>query len=112
MSLRCLEHIPSMQHGLPTTLNFFFAANGPNRSLAVAGRQTCYGGARSAKCMHNLQLFQQDEPIYNNNAHTIISPTKGIHCIPLGYTISEVFQSVMTYINTWAMDRNVSTSFR
>ena len=47
-------------------------AKGLNRFLAVAGQQASYNGALGTKGMHSFQLYGQDEPIYDNNAYTII----------------------------------------
>lgn len=69
--------IPSTQHDLPMVPNFFLAEKGLGESLEVAERQACYDGALGARGMHNLRSYQQDEPIYDNNAYTITSTYHG-----------------------------------
>ncbi|KAL9120286.1 MAG: hypothetical protein Q9187_003157 [Circinaria calcarea] len=65
--------IPSTQDDLPIAPNFFLAAKGPNGTDAVARRQACYDGALGARGMHSLQLYGENEPVYDNNAYTITS---------------------------------------
>ena len=65
--------IPSTQDGLPIAPNFFLVAKGPNGTAAVATRQACYDGALGARGMNSLQSYGEDEPVYDNNAYTIMS---------------------------------------
>ncbi|OJD21903.1 hypothetical protein ACJ73_06756 [Blastomyces percursus] len=65
--------VPSTQDDLPMRPNLFLEAKGPDGSLAVAMRQACYDGALGARGMQSLQSYQQDEPTYDNNAHTLTS---------------------------------------
>lgn len=68
------DHIvPSTQDDLPIAPNFFLTAKGPDGSAAVAKRQACYDGALGARGIHRLQSYGKDEPVYDNNAHTITS---------------------------------------
>ncbi|MCJ1443796.1 MAG: hypothetical protein MMC23_004296 [Stictis urceolatum] len=71
--------IPSTQHDLPIAPNFFLAVKGPDGTLAVAERQACYDGALGARGMHSLKTHGQEEPIYDNCAHTITSIYQGGH---------------------------------
>jgi hypothetical protein len=63
--------IPSIRDDLPIAPNFLLAAKGPDGSLAVAGRQASYDGTLGARGQLSLQSYGEDEPVYNNNAHTI-----------------------------------------
>jgi hypothetical protein len=65
--------IPSTQDDLPIAPNFFLAAKGPDGTAAVARRQACYDGALGARGMNSLQSYEEDEPVYDNNAYTITS---------------------------------------
>ncbi|KAF3480819.1 uncharacterized protein GIQ15_06166 [Arthroderma uncinatum] len=65
--------IPSTQDSLPMAPNFFLEAKGPDGSPAVATRQACYDGALGARGIQKLQSYNQDEPVYDNNAYTITS---------------------------------------
>ncbi|KAH7021752.1 hypothetical protein B0J12DRAFT_705367 [Macrophomina phaseolina] len=107
--------IPSTQHDLPVAPNFFLAAKGPDGSLAVAGRQACYDGALGARGMHGLQSYQQDEPIYDNNAYTITSIYHGgqlkmytSHVAPPRSPGGRP-EYHMSQINTWGMTGNADT---
>jgi hypothetical protein len=65
--------ISSTQDDLPIAPNFLLAAKGPDGSLAVAGRQASYDGALGARGQLSLQSYGEDEPVYDNIAHTITS---------------------------------------
>ncbi|EEP76022.1 predicted protein [Uncinocarpus reesii 1704] len=104
--------IPSTQDDLPIVPNFFLEAKGPDGSLAIATRQACYNGALGARGMHSLQSYQQDGPIYDNNAYTLTSTYHGgqlkmytthITRPKDGETHPEY---IMTQLNTWAMTGN------
>ncbi len=69
--------VPSTQHDLPSTPNFFLAAKGPDGTLAVAERQACYDGALGARETHSLRSHGLDEPTYDNKAYTITSIYQG-----------------------------------
>jgi hypothetical protein len=63
--------IPSTQGDLPIVLNFFLAAKGLDRSLAVAGRQASYNGALGARGIHSLESYRQEGTVVTNTASTI-----------------------------------------
>jgi len=81
----------------------------------VAGRQASYDGALGARGIQSLQSYGQDEPAYENNAHTVTS-------IYHGGTL-KIYTShparpngpgsrpeyYMTQINTWGMTGNAET---
>ena len=69
--------VPSTQHDLPIAPNFFLAAKGPDGTLAVAERQACYDGALGARGLHSLRSYGQEEPSYDNRAHTVTSIYQG-----------------------------------
>lgn len=107
--------VPSTQHDLPIAPNFFLAVKGPDGSAAVAKRQACYDGALGARGMHSLQLYKQDNPVYNNNAYTF---TSTYHDGTLKMYTSHPLQPrlglnrsgyCMHQLNTWAMTGNVET---
>ncbi|KJK88389.1 hypothetical protein H633G_07729 [Metarhizium anisopliae BRIP 53284] len=64
---------PSSQSDLPILANFFLEAKGPDGTLSVASRQSCYNGALGARGMLSLQSYGQPEPEYDNKAYTISS---------------------------------------
>ena len=107
--------IPSTQDDLPMAPNFFLEAKGPDGTVAVAERQACYNGALGARAIHALQSYQQERPIYDNNAYTITSTyadgqlklytthlikPKAPGCRP---------EYIMTQLNTWGMTGNPET---
>ncbi|RJE18550.1 hypothetical protein PHISCL_09110 [Aspergillus sclerotialis] len=76
----------------------------------------CYYGALGARAMHALQVYQQQKPIYDNNAYTITSTyadgalklytthltePKGADCRP---------EYIMTQLGGWMMTNNLETS--
>jgi hypothetical protein len=65
--------IPSTQDDLPIAPNFFLAAKGPDGSLAVAGRQALYDSTLGERGQLSLRSWGQDEPVFDNKAHTITS---------------------------------------
>jgi hypothetical protein len=65
--------IPSTMEDKPMAPNFYLEVKGPNGSTAVARRQACYNGAIGARGVQSLQLYRQDELVYNNLAYTITS---------------------------------------
>jgi hypothetical protein len=65
--------IPSTQDDLPIAPNFFLAAKGPDGSLAVAGRQASYDATFGERGQVSLGLWEQDEKVFDNKAHTITS---------------------------------------
>jgi hypothetical protein len=107
--------IPSTQEDLPMAPNFFLAVKGPDGSAAVAKRQACYDGALGARGMQSLQLYGQDEPVYNKNAYTITSTYHDgqlkmytTHIIPpAGPGKPPEYQ--MTQLNTWGLTGNANT---
>lgn len=65
------KHIfPSAHAHLPAAPNFTLEAKGPSGSLAEALRQSCHNGAIGARAMHSLEAYGQEEPSYDNSAHT------------------------------------------
>lgn len=55
------------------TSNFYFKAKGSDEFTAVTRRQACYNDAVEVRGLQSLQSYEQDGPIYNNNAYTITS---------------------------------------
>jgi hypothetical protein len=53
--------------------NNFAERKGLIGTRAVTDRQAYYNGALDARGMQQLQSYGQPEPVYNNNAYTIIS---------------------------------------
>lgn len=109
--------IPSTQDNLPICPNFFMAAKGPDGSLAVASRQASYDGALGARGIHNLQDYQQAQPVPSNRASTITSIYHGgtlklytSHRNESAGLVSKP-EYVMHQLNTWGMTGNVE-SFR
>lgn len=47
--------IPSTREDLPMLPNFFLEKKGPDRTIAVAGRQACYVGALGARVIQSLR---------------------------------------------------------
>ncbi|KEF55616.1 uncharacterized protein A1O9_08366, partial [Exophiala aquamarina CBS 119918] len=107
--------IPSTQEDLPIVPNFFLAVKGPDGSAAVAKRQACYDGALGARGMLLLQSYGQDEPIFDNNAYTIISTyhdgTLKIYTIYPGRpaSLGGRPQFYIHQVNTWGMTGNDET---
>ncbi|KAI1974678.1 hypothetical protein LOZ53_003380 [Ophidiomyces ophidiicola] len=101
--------IPSTQSSLPMAPNFFLEAKGPDGSPAVATRQACYDGVLGARGIHKLQSYKRDEPVYDNNAYTIIS-TYQAGQLKL-YTTHPTApresdgrpEYIMTQLNAWSM---------
>ncbi|KAL5398114.1 hypothetical protein PMIN03_012808 [Paraphaeosphaeria minitans] len=62
--------IPSTQHDLPITPNFFLAVKGPDGSAAVAKRQDCYDGALGARGMQSAVLQM-------HTSHVVMPPSAG-----------------------------------
>jgi len=58
--------IPFNHTHLPTVLNFFLKAKGPDGSAAVARRQACHNGAIGVRAMQSLHLYGQSELGYDN----------------------------------------------
>lgn len=103
--------IPSTQHDLPITPNFFLQVKGPGGGMDVGIQQACYNGALGARAMHSLQSYGQSTPIYNNNAYTLTA----IYCYgmlrmftvhPLPPESDHPPGFVMTHINSWCMIGN------
>jgi hypothetical protein len=111
MVISCLQ----LKRTFQFALIFFLAAKGPDGSLAVAGRQACYDGTLGARGIHSLQNYGKDEPLYNNNAGTIIPIYHGgqlkMFTTHLGRPAKSGDRSeyYMTQINTWGMTGNVET---
>jgi hypothetical protein len=57
----------------PIAPNFYLEAKGPDRSLAVAIQQACYNRVLGTRGIQSLQLYRQDNLVYNNNIYTITS---------------------------------------
>ncbi|KAG9228449.1 hypothetical protein BJ875DRAFT_489859 [Amylocarpus encephaloides] len=103
----------STQYDLPIIPNFFLAAKGTGGALAVAERQSCYDGALGARGMHYLQLYGQDESMYDNTSSTITAIYYGGQ-LKIYATHSAQPNGpggrpeyYMTQINTWGMTGNV-----
>ena len=107
--------IPSTRNHRPIAPNFFLEVKCPDGSGTVAARQACYYGALGARAMHALQSYQQERPIYDNNAYTITSTyasrtltlyttyltePKGPDCRP---------EYIMTQLRSWAMTDSLET---
>ncbi|KAG8421621.1 hypothetical protein J3458_003487 [Metarhizium acridum] len=106
---------PSSQSDLPILANFFLKAKGPNGTLSVASRQSCYNGALGARGMLSLQSYGQPEPKYDNKAYTISSIYHGgtlkmytSHPIP-PRTPEGKPGFVTTQIKTWGLTSNADT---
>jgi len=63
---------------------------GPDGSLSVAAKQASYDGTLGERGILSLLSYGQEEPVSDNNGHTISSIYHGgqlkmyvIHCIPL-----------------------------
>ncbi|KAI9671921.1 MAG: hypothetical protein M1817_002348 [Caeruleum heppii] len=69
--------VPSTQKDLPIAPNFFLEIKGPNGTMAVAERQASYYGALGARAIRSLHSYDRDEPVCDNNAHTITSVYNG-----------------------------------
>jgi hypothetical protein len=69
--------IPTTDDKAPILPNNFAELMGPDGTWAVAKRQACYDGAIGARAMQHLQSYEQPEPVYENNANTIISAFDG-----------------------------------
>ncbi|KAF1936881.1 hypothetical protein EJ02DRAFT_413226 [Clathrospora elynae] len=104
--------IPSTQHDLPITPNFFLAVKGPDGSAAVAKRQACYDGALGARGMQSLLSYGQVDSGYDN-AFTI---TSIYHNGQLQMHTSHVVMPPnpedrpeyhMTQVNTWGLTGNL-----
>lgn len=68
------EHIIlSTQNDLSIAPNFFLEVKESNGTTVVVRRQTCYNDTLSARGMHSLQLYEEDESVHDNNAYIIIS---------------------------------------
>ncbi|CAJ2508667.1 Uu.00g136930.m01.CDS01 [Anthostomella pinea] len=65
--------IPTKHADVPVAPNFFLEAKAPRGGADVALRQACHDGAYGAHAMHSLQNYGNDEPVYDNNAHTFSS---------------------------------------
>ncbi|RJE19523.1 hypothetical protein PHISCL_08147 [Aspergillus sclerotialis] len=109
--------IPSTQSDLPMAPNFFLEAKGPDGTQAVAERQAVYNGALGARAIHALQSYQQESPVFDNNAYMVtsiyiygqlrlytahISKPRGTGCRP---------EYIITQLNSWSMTGNIE-SFR
>ncbi|RJE22369.1 hypothetical protein PHISCL_05311 [Aspergillus sclerotialis] len=107
--------IPSTQDDLPIAPNFFLEAKGPDGHPVVAERQACYDGALGARAIHALQSYQQEKPIYDNNAYTITSTyasgTLTLYTThltePMGPDCRPEY--IMTQLDAWAMTGNPET---
>jgi hypothetical protein len=65
--------IPSSHTHLPAVPNFSLEAKGPDGSSAEALRQACHNGALGERAIYSLEAYGQDQPVYDNNIHTISS---------------------------------------
>ncbi|EER41077.1 conserved hypothetical protein [Histoplasma capsulatum H143] len=110
--------VPSTQGDLPILPNFFLEVKGPDGSPAVANRQACYYGALGARGTHFLQSYQQDKPVYDNNAYTITSTYLGGH---LKLYSTHLVQSpdldcppeyIMTQLKGWSITSDLETFVR
>jgi hypothetical protein len=63
--------IPSTQHDLPITPNFFLEVKGPEGLPAVAKRQLTYNIALGAKGYDKLRSYGVSDPVFDNKACTI-----------------------------------------
>lgn len=106
---------PSSQSDLPILANFFLEAKGPDGTLSVASRQSCYNGALGARGMLSLQSYGQPEPEYDNKAYTISSIYHGgmlkmytSHPIP-PRTPEGKPGFVTTQIKTWGLTGDADT---
>ncbi|KAI9769974.1 MAG: hypothetical protein M1840_003685 [Geoglossum simile] len=107
--------IPSKHAHLLVVPNFSLEAKGPDRSLSEALRQACHYGAVGARAMHSLETYGQDQPIYNNNAHTISSTYHGGTLKMYGHSVAQPDgpgtqpEYYMHQLNTWGMTGNQYT---
>ncbi|QPH15597.1 hypothetical protein C2857_000037 [Epichloe festucae Fl1] len=101
--------IPSTQCDLPIAPNFFLEAKGPDGTLSVACRQSCYDGALGARGIHSLQSHGITEPQYDNKAYTISSIYHGgqlkmYSTHPIAPCDSEAKPGyVTTHVRSWAL---------
>ncbi|PNY23184.1 Uncharacterized protein TCAP_06865 [Tolypocladium capitatum] len=65
--------VPSTQEDLPLAPSFFLEVKGPDGTMSVATRQVSYDGAMGERGILRLQSYDQVDPVYDNNAHTIAS---------------------------------------
>ena len=107
---------PSAQHDLPIIPKFYVAAKGPDRSLAVAGRQACYDGALGARSINALRDYADTEGAQSHNALAITSVYHGGQLkMFTSYRASSKEslkhpEYVMTHISAWAMASDRQTS--
>lgn len=105
--------VPSTQHDLPIVPSFFLEVKGPDGSLAVAERQACYDGALGARGIYKLQSYGLDEPIFDNQAHTIDATYHGgtlkLYTTHLVRSLDDQSEYIMTQIKTWGMTSDRET---
>jgi hypothetical protein len=65
--------VPSANQSVLIVPNNFTEGEDPGCTAEVVKRQSCYDGALGARVMQHLQSYGQPEPVYDNNAYTIIS---------------------------------------
>ncbi|KEY64855.1 hypothetical protein S7711_10778 [Stachybotrys chartarum IBT 7711] len=65
--------VPTKHANVPVAPNFFLEAKAPGGGADVARRQACLDGAYGARAMHSLQIYGEEEPVYDGNAYTYSS---------------------------------------
>jgi len=104
--------IPFNHTHLPTVLNFFLKAKGPDGSAAVARRQACHNGAIGVRAMQSLHLYGQSELGYDNKAYTISSTYHEGQLKMYSHSVAQPngpgtqLKYYMHQLNTWGMTDN------
>jgi hypothetical protein len=104
--------IPSNHTHLPAVPNFSLEAKGPDGSLAEALRQACHNGAVGERAMRSLEAYGQDQPVYDNNIHTISSIYHGGMLKMYGHSIAQPNgpetqpEYYMHQLDVWGMTGN------
>ncbi|KAH0563109.1 hypothetical protein GP486_002327 [Trichoglossum hirsutum] len=105
--------IPSSYTHLPAVPNFSLEAKGPDGSLAEALRQACHNGAVGERAMHSLEAYGQDQPVYDNNIHTISAVYHGGTLKMYGHSIAQPNgpemrpEYYMHQLDAWSMTGNI-----
>ena len=60
--------IPLRHRKRPVAPNFYLEAKGPNCGTEIIIRQACHDSAIGARAMHKLQLYGQDNPVYDGSS--------------------------------------------
>ncbi|KID94250.1 hypothetical protein MAJ_09784, partial [Metarhizium majus ARSEF 297] len=106
--------VPSSQSDLPILPNFTLEAKGPDGTLSVATRQSCYNGALGARGMQSLQSYGHSALEYDNKAYTISTIYQGgqlkmFTCHPIPpRSPGERCGFVTTQIDTWGLTGNAN----